>query len=170
MVSKCPWLCVYAIPFSLVSLFNGISTFVGYLMSQSLFIYIYIYIVSWPTVVEGDPKAPFSIATIPKCKGGRNSFHWIPPLTLDQYLIMLNVKQRSIAYHFLSLWTPLSLFTRKHSKHYFKGPVVPIKSLGPHRFFPLNFKNLLVLCIQRNKCKFSDVCNYAIIQIKIHTK
>ena len=26
------------------------------------------------TVVEGDPKAPFSIATTPRCKGGRYSF------------------------------------------------------------------------------------------------
>ncbi len=26
------------------------------------------------TVVEGDPKAPFSIATTPRCRGGRYSF------------------------------------------------------------------------------------------------
>ena len=32
------------------------------------------------TVVEGDPKAPFSIATTLKCKGGRYSFPWIAPL------------------------------------------------------------------------------------------
>ena len=32
------------------------------------------------TVVEGDPKAPFSIATIPRCRGGRYSFPWIAPL------------------------------------------------------------------------------------------
>ena len=32
------------------------------------------------TVVEGDPKAPFSIATTPRCRGGRNSFPWIAPL------------------------------------------------------------------------------------------
>ena len=25
------------------------------------------YIVSWPIVVEGDPKAPFSIAPTPRC-------------------------------------------------------------------------------------------------------
>ena len=28
------------------------------------------------TVVEGDPKAPFSIATTPRCRGGRYSFPW----------------------------------------------------------------------------------------------
>ena len=32
------------------------------------------------TVVEGDQKAPFSIATTPRCWGGRYSLHWIAPL------------------------------------------------------------------------------------------
>ena len=32
------------------------------------------------TVVEGDQKAPFSIATIPRCEGGRYYFPWIAPL------------------------------------------------------------------------------------------
>ena len=32
------------------------------------------------TVVEGDQKAPFSIATTPRCKRGRYSFPWIAPL------------------------------------------------------------------------------------------
>ena len=41
------------------------------------YIYIYIYIV---TIVEGEPKAPFLIATIPRCRRGRNSFPWIDPL------------------------------------------------------------------------------------------
>ena len=31
-------------------------------------------------VVEGDPKAPFSIATTHRCRGGRYSFPWIAPL------------------------------------------------------------------------------------------
>ena len=38
-----------------------------------IYIYIYIYIyacISWPTIVKGDPKAPFSIATMMKCRGG----------------------------------------------------------------------------------------------------
>ena len=48
------------------------------------------------TVVEGDRKAPFSIATTPRCCGGRFSFPWIAPL----YLILLSVKQGSIKYHF----------------------------------------------------------------------
>ena len=32
------------------------------------------------TVAEGDPKAPFSIATTPRCRGGRDFFLWIAPL------------------------------------------------------------------------------------------
>ena len=30
-------------------------------------------------LVEGDPKAPFSIATTPRCRGGRYSFPWTSP-------------------------------------------------------------------------------------------
>ena len=30
--------------------------------------------------IEGDQKAPFSIATTPKCREGRYSFPWITPL------------------------------------------------------------------------------------------
>ena len=43
-------------------------------------IYIYIYIyknVKLATVVEGNPKAPFSMATTPRCREGRYSFSWI---------------------------------------------------------------------------------------------
>ena len=32
------------------------------------------------SLVEGDLKALFSIATIPKCRGGRCFFPWIAPL------------------------------------------------------------------------------------------
>ena len=32
------------------------------------------------TVVEGDPKAPFSIATTLRCRGGRISIPWIARL------------------------------------------------------------------------------------------
>ena len=52
------------------------------------------------TIVEGDPKAPFSIATAPKCRGGRYSFLGLLHLTLELYLIMLSVKQGGIKYHF----------------------------------------------------------------------
>ena len=45
-----------------------------------IYIYIYIYKVKLATVVEGDQKAPFSIATTPRCKRGRYSFSRIAPL------------------------------------------------------------------------------------------
>ena len=31
-------------------------------------------------VIDGDPKAPFSIATTSRCRGGRYSFPWIASL------------------------------------------------------------------------------------------
>ena len=50
------------------------------------------------TLVEVDPKAPFSITTTPRCLGGVYFFPWIVPLY--PYLIILSVKQGSIKYHF----------------------------------------------------------------------
>ena len=76
--------------------FNGISNLVVYLMLNPRIICI-----SWPAVVEGDPKAPFSIATI---GDGTVPFPGLLHFTLDTYLIMLSVRQRDIKYHFLSLW------------------------------------------------------------------
>ena len=55
------------------------------------------------TIVEGDPKAPFSIDITPSCKEERYSFPWIAPLYFDPYLIMLSAKQGGIKYYFLSL-------------------------------------------------------------------
>ena len=61
-------------------------------------------IVKLSTIVEGNLKAPFSIATTPMCRGGRYSFPGLLYFTFDPYLIMLSVKQGGIKYHFLSLW------------------------------------------------------------------
>ena len=55
-------------------------------------VYIYIY---WPTVFEGDPKAPFSIAATQRCRGRCCPFLWNAPLTIDPYLIMLLSKGAS---------------------------------------------------------------------------
>ena len=51
------------------------------------------------TIVEGNTRAPFSLLTTPRCKGGhifRELLHFI----LDLYLIMLSVQQGGIKYHF----------------------------------------------------------------------
>ena len=52
------------------------------------------------TVVYGDPKAPFSIATTPRRGGDAISFPGLLHFTLDPYLINMSVKQWSIKYHF----------------------------------------------------------------------
>ena len=44
-----------------------------------IYIYIYIYKLKLATLVEGNPKAPFSIATTSRCRGGCNSILWIAP-------------------------------------------------------------------------------------------
>ena len=46
-------------------------------------------LVKLATLVEGDLKAPFSMATPPRCRGGRYSLPGLLHLTLDPYLIML---------------------------------------------------------------------------------
>ena len=50
------------------------------MMYPYIYIYIYLIEVNLATVVEGDQKAPFSIATTPRCRGGRYSFPWIASL------------------------------------------------------------------------------------------
>ena len=62
---------------SLVSLFNGISTSVGYLVLNPFLLKDSKLLA---TVMEGNPKAPFSIATTPRCKEGRYSFPWTAPV------------------------------------------------------------------------------------------
>ena len=78
------------------------------------------------TLVEGDPKAPFSIATTTRCKEGCNSIPWIAPHYpwSVPYNEMLSVKQGGIKYHFLSLWynstrdwTQVSRAIGEHSTH-----------------------------------------------------
>ena len=56
------------------------------------------------TLVEGDQKAPFSVATTPRCRGGRSFFPWITPLYPWYNLILLSVKQGGIKYYFKSFW------------------------------------------------------------------
>ena len=59
-----------------------------------MYIYIYIYI-CWPTVVECDPKAPFSITSTPRYRERRYSFPWTTPITLAPYLMILSSHQIS---------------------------------------------------------------------------
>ena len=56
--------------------------------------------VIWTTAVKGDPMASISVATRARYREGHYSFHWIAPLILDPYLVMLSIKQGDIKYHF----------------------------------------------------------------------
>ena len=58
------------------------------------------YINKLAIIVKGNPKAPFSIATTPRCREMRYTFLYIVSLTFNQYLIILSVKQRGIEYRF----------------------------------------------------------------------
>ena len=51
-------------------------------------------------LIEGDLKAPFSIATTPRCRKGAIPLPRLFHFTLDLYLLMLSVKQGGIKYHF----------------------------------------------------------------------
>ena len=80
------------------------------------------------TIVNSNPKVPFSIATTLQCRRGHNSFSWIALLTLDPYLKMLSVKHGNIKNHFLSHWSTwdwpsVSLAIGRHSNHYANGLV-----------------------------------------------
>ena len=45
-----------------------------------MYVFLEVVLVKLVTVVEGDPIAPFSIATTPRCRGGYYSIPWIAPL------------------------------------------------------------------------------------------
>ena len=53
---------------------------------------IYIIYISWQTIVKGNPKASYSIAIMPRSRGGHHSFPRVAPLTLNPYVIRLSVK------------------------------------------------------------------------------
>ena len=64
------------------------------------YIYIYISKIKLATVDKGDQKAPFSVATILRCRGGHYSFPWITPLYPRYVPYIMSVKQGAIKYHF----------------------------------------------------------------------
>ena len=65
--------------------FYGISTIVGYLMPNP-----FLYILKFVTLVEGHLKAPFSIATTLRYRGGATPFPGLLHFTLDPHLIVLH--------------------------------------------------------------------------------
>ena len=80
---------------------------------------IYLYL---PTIVQGNPRAPFLIASILWCWRGCYSFPWIAPLTLDLYLISKEAWSTIIFFNLwydsTSDWNLVSQTIVKHSNHY----------------------------------------------------
>ena len=60
------------------------------------------------TLVKGDPKNPFSIASTHRCRGGHNSISLTVPFYPWSTLIMLSVKQRIPCFESL-VWLDLGL-------------------------------------------------------------
>ena len=52
----------------------------GILKRDTLVLFPFISKVKLATLVKGDPEAPFSKASTPRCRGGCYSFPWIAPL------------------------------------------------------------------------------------------
>ena len=73
-------------------------------MATYTYLCIYIFLKKLVIIVESDLKAPFSIATTPRCRKGATPFPGLLHFTLDPFLIMISVQQGGINYHFLSLW------------------------------------------------------------------
>ena len=75
-----------------------------------IYIYIYIYMSKLTDCSQSKPKAPFSIATTRRCRGGHYPFLWIAPFTLDMHPIMLCWARRHQVPFFDSLvWLNLGL-------------------------------------------------------------
>ena len=93
-------MCVY------ISIYRFITDKASSMLKTLLCLYI-----SWQTVAEGNLKVSSSIATTLRCRGGCYTFPWIAPLTLDPYLIMINVKHDIIKYIFFEslVWLDLRL-------------------------------------------------------------
>ena len=85
------------------------------------------------TVVESDPKTPFSLATTLRCKEGRYFFPGLLPFTLDPHLLMVITKQGDIKYHF---W--VFDMTQPGIEPRFPGPlanILPTRSMGRYYFW-----------------------------------
>ena len=79
----CVYVCVFVCACLSRETQRQISLYI-YTTHMQIRTYIYMHInvskVKLATIVEGDPKAPFSIATTPRCRGGRYSIPRIAPL------------------------------------------------------------------------------------------
>ena len=102
------------------------------------------------TVIEGDPKAPFSIATTPRYRRGNYSFPWIAPL-YPWYIPYDAVLSKEVSSTILLRlwydstwdWTPVFLAIGKHSTH-FIIIISNLKNSGMHSLFPSWFQDIYI--------------------------
>ena len=78
------------------------------------------------TLVEGNLKAPFSIATTLRFKEGRY-FPWIAPLILDLYHLMPSVKATSSTFFFFWVFS----MTQPQIEPWSPGPLVNTLLISP---------------------------------------
>ena len=96
------------------------------------------------TIAEDDQKAPFSIATTLRCKGGRYSFTWIVPL-YPWYSWVLSKEVSSTNYKVFDMTRPgIEPRSPEHSTHWANEPVA----------------NLSVVTFKYLNAAFTSVCLY----------
>ena len=126
------------------------------------------------TIVKGNLKASFSIATAPRYMERCYSFPWIAPLYPWSYHTVLSVMQGSIKYHFLSLWydltwdwTQVYLAIGKNSTHWANEPVHFIYIyIYIHTHTHILEKDLLLVG-RRNNILKHQLVKYWIVQCNI---
>ena len=102
------------------------------------------------TVVEGDPKVPFWIATTLRCRGGRYSFSWIAPLYHWSVPYNAQCWYKFEPKSLVQIWTQVfgtnlnpSLWYKFEPKS--PGPLVNTQTLMP--MFGISWTNLIHLII-----------------------
>ena len=81
------------------------------------------------TVVEGDSKAPFQYLLHRSVGEGATTFPGLLHFTLDQYIIMLSVKQGGIKYFFFFFWVFGKTQPRIEFLSLDDGPVVRLATI-----------------------------------------
>ena len=91
-------------------------------------------------LVEGDLKAPFSIATTPRRREGHYSINGLLHFTLYLYLLMLSVKQDGFKYYFWAFgMIPPGI------DHRSPGPLMNALTIKPIDFSPHISPNVNVI-------------------------
>ena len=126
--------------------------------------YIYIHTYKLATVLEGDLKAPFSIATAMRCRGGLH-------FTLDTNLIILSAKQGGIKYHFLKVFSK----TWPGIEPWFPGPLVNTLPTGSIHTFTYTYLYMYIykfvcVCLCVYVCVFTNLSTISRLQHEVSFK